>query len=431
MIGWVSGGLNQVSRELPPGPDLPRERQTARLAMRPLAFLEGLRAEHGDVFALRMTGEAPWIVAANPESVATIFKAPPDVLHAGEGKRVLRPLLGDNSVLLLDEERHLEQRKLLLPPFKGNRIEHYESAMRGAAERAMGDWPLGKATPAAPRTRAIALETILRAVFGTEEDGSLDALRDALEELRLPGNEREGRAPSFEKALARADELISAAIDKRAEADAGETHDDMLSLLLQGRHEDGSPMSRIEVRDELISLLVAGHETTGTTLAWALDQLARNPQALAQVEEEAADGGGPYTDAAIKETLRIRPALPLLARAVKEPFRLGEYLLPAGTVVLPAILLVHHRPELYPEPAAFQPERFLDKPPDSRAWMPFGGGVRRCIGAHFALREMRVVLSTLLARARVRAVGPETEAMRCRNITLTPSRGAPVILEPR
>jgi cytochrome P450 len=415
---------------LPPGPDLPREKQTARLAMRPLGFMEDLRERFGEVFTVRMQYEPPWVMVSDPELIGQVFKAPADVLHAGEGKRFLKPILGENSLLLLDEERHMEQRRLLLPPFGANHVQRYEETMRTAAEKAIEDWPLGTESPAETWTRAIALEVILHAVFGAGESERLAPLREALRDLRLSGNSERGSLPAFRQSIDRIDELIYAEISQRG-AEAGNSEDDVLSLLLGARHSDGSPMSEREIRDELMTLLVAGYETTAVTLAWALERLARNPAALARVTEEACDGGGAYTDAAIKETLRLRPAIPIVARAVKRPYALAGHTIPAGAVIGPAVLLLHHRPDIYPEPTEFRPERFLDRPPDPHTWIPFGGGVRRCIGARFALHEMRVVLSSLLARFAVRTTDGRDESMRSRTVILTPARRARLILEER
>jgi cytochrome P450 family 135 len=419
----------QLAGGLPPGPDLPPSRQTARMAMRPLGFVEELRARFGEAFTIRILDEPPWVTISDPELIGQVFKAPPEVLLGGEPKRVVEPILGANSVLLLDGDRHMEQRKLLLPLFAPGRIESYEEAMRAAAERAIGERALGAAEPAASWTRTVALEAILGALFGAGDSRRLGPLRDSLRDLPVPGNAREAEAPAFRDAIERVDRLIFSAIDDRAaETAEGE---DVLSLLIQARHEDGSPLSRVEIRDELMSLLAAGYETTATTMAWALERLARNPEALTRATEEAEGGGGPYTDAVVRETLRVRPAVPFVPRAVKAPFELAGYLIPPGTTIMAAILLLHHRPEVYPEPLEFRPERFLGSPPDPHTWLPFGGGVRRCIGARFALHEMRVVLSTLLSRVTLRGEGEQPEAMRSRDVTLTPARGAPLLLESR
>ncbi len=415
--------------ELPPGPQLSRERQTARMAVRPAAFLQELWTAYGDIFTIHLIDERPWVIAGDPESITQVLRAPPEALHAGEARRVMEPVLGANSVLLLDEDRHMEQRKLLLPPFGAGHVGRYQDAMRRAAERAMDRWPVGREEAAAPWTRAITLEVMLHAVFGVGKGVRLDALRCTLRDLQLPGNSREAKAPAFVEALAQVDELVYAEIANRAPvAQEGE---DVLSLLLMARHEDGSPMSREEIRDELISLLVAGYETTATTLAWALALLARDASRLSLAAAAARQGDSDYIDAVVKETLRLRPAVPLIPRLAKAPFALGEYLIPPDTTLIAAVLLLHHRADLYPDPCSFQPERFTANQPGAHTWLPFGGGVRRCIGARFALLEMRVVLAALLDRFHVRAVDERPEAMRSRDVTLTPSRGAPVILEPR
>jgi cytochrome P450 len=402
------------------------------MVMRPLAFLEGLRERFGDIFTVRVVDERPWVLVSDPDLIGLIFKAPTETLRAGEAREILRPFLGDSSVMLLDGEAHAQQRRLLLPPFGGGRLERYTETMREAAAHAVAAWPRGVAEPAARWTRAIALEVILRVVFGVKGDRRLESLRAALQSLRAPQNAREAAAPAFREAIAQVDALLFAEIaERRRSAAGGAQGDDVLSLLFEARHEDGRPMSDREIRDELMTLLAAGYETTATTLAWTLEQLARRPAALAEVEREADGGGGPYTDAAIKEALRIRPALPVIVRTATAPFRLGRYELPAGTMIMPAILLVHHRADLYPDPGAFRPERFLGSPPDTNTWIPFGGGSRRCIGARFALHEMGIVLATLLAKVRPHPARTDPEPMRRRDITLTPAHGAELVLQPR
>jgi len=433
---------------MPPGPRLPTAVQTARWAVRPLPFLLELQRRYGDVFSFQLFHEDPWVMVSDPELVKRVFTAPADVLHAGEGNRILEPVLGPQSVLLLDEDAHLRQRKLLLPPFHGDRMERYGEVMRDVVEAEIARWPAGEAAPAWPRMQAITLEVILRAVFGVTEPARLDPLRVALREmLDFMGDNRRmvalvalgpqratrSRLLGFRQLMARADELVLAEVARHRGYDDLEDRDDVLSLLLQARHEDGSGMSDSELRDELMTLLVAGHETTATALGWAVERLVRHPDALAQTVAEAADDGGPYTEAVIQETLRLRPVIPVVARHVKQPFELGDHLIPVGATITPCILLMHRRPDVYPDPNAFRPERFLEQPPGTYTWIPFGGGVRRCIGASFALFEMRVVLSTLLAQATV-AVDPARsgrEGTRRRAITLTPARGARVVLQPR
>jgi cytochrome P450 len=431
---------------LPPGSDAPRARQTTRWMARPLSFLKSLQKEHGDMFTIHLLNEDPWVMVGDPELVERVFKAPGDVLHAGEPKRILEPIVGPHSVLLLDEASHLRQRRLLLPPFHGDRMMRYGETMRAAAEAELARWPSGEPVPSARPMGAITLEVILRAVFGVTEREHLEPLRKTLgglldftaDDARVvlvalgePERLDHDRLAAFRDVLARTDRLVLAEIARRREQpDLGE-RDDIMSLLLGARHEDGSPISDAELRDELVTLLVAGHETTATSLAWALERLVRSPEALERTVAEADGGGGPYTDAVIFETLRLRPVFPMVARAVKKPFELGGYTIPPGVTVMPAISLLHRRPDLYPEPDSFRPERFRGKRPGTYTWIPFGGGSRRCLGASFAMFEMRIVLSTLLARARVRAAEPEPETAKRRLIALPPARGGRVVLEPR
>jgi cytochrome P450 len=429
---------------LPPGPELPRSRQTARWIARPVRFLQSLQEHHGDVFTLHLLQEAPWVMVSDPELVKQIFTAPADVLHAGGQKRILEPVLGSKSVLLSDGDEHMRRRKLLLPPFNRDRVAAYEGAMRAAAEAEVARRPLGVAAPAAPWMGAIALEVILRAGFGPVEEERLASLREAIEQLMtylaeprralvaLGRRSRlgEDRFAELRELLALADEQVFAEIARRR-GRSGERGDDVLSLLLEARHEDGSTIADDELRDELMTLVVAGHETTATSLAWALEQLVRNPEALEQTAAEAADGGGPYTDAVVRETLRLRSPFMVVPRLAMKPFRLGDIAIPPGVAVTPSIPLVHRRPDVYPDPEAFRPERFLERAPGTYSWIPFGGGVRRCLGAGFSMLEMRVVLSTLLSRAKMRVADAEPEPAARRLLVMAPSRGARIVLEPR
>lgn len=435
----------QIPAGLPPAVEMPRARQTARWLSRPLEFLRALREEHGDMFTLHLLQEEPWVMVADPQLVEQVFRAPADVLHAGEPKRILAPMVGPNSVLLLDESRHMRQRRLLLPPFHGDRMARYAETIRTAAEAELRRWPMGAHEASAPHMGTITLEVILRAVFGVSERERLEPLRGALGALLdftasapravfvalgEPGRLAGERFRGFRRMLERTDSAVLAEIARRRRPGA-ERGEDIMSLLLEASHEDGSPMSDAELRDELVTLLIAGHETTATSLAWALERLARSPLALARTAAEAADGGGPYTDATIQETLRMRPVFPMVARAVKKPLRLGGYEIPAGVTVMPSIALVHHRPDLYPDPDRFRPERFLERPPGTYTWIPFGGGVRRCLGASFAQYEMRIVLSTLLDQAELQVEDGEPETARRRLLTLPPSAGGRVVLHRR
>jgi cytochrome P450 len=436
-------GEAAVLSGLPPGPELPPARQSRRWIGRPVSFLRELQAEHGDLFTLQLQYQDPWVVVADPVQVKQVFTAPSDVLHSGEANAHLVPALGLNSLLTLDGPAHLRHRRLLLPSFQGEHVARYREIVRAATERELESWPRGEAGPAAQRMLMLTLEVILRAVFGVEERESLDPLRGALNALvraaegarlaLLGRGERLGeeRFAEFRAALALSHELVLAEIARhRADPRLGE-RDDVMSLLLQARYEDGSAMTDVDLRDELMTLLLAGHETTAMSLAWALEQLARNPEALRRLEAEAEEGGGPYTEAAIRETLRICPVFAVVARKVKQPFELGGYTIPAGVTIMPSPVLVHHRPDLYPQPDEFRPERFLEQPPGTYTWIPFGGGVRRCLGAGFAQLEMQVVLATLLARVHPRPLRPEPEGAKRRLITLGPAQGAQLILEQR
>ena len=428
---------------LPPGSELPPLRQAARWLADPVEFMRSLQRRHGDVFTVRLPGEEPWVMVGHPELVKQVFTAPREALGAGDQKRILRPIVGPMSVMLTDGEAHMRARRLLLPPFHAKRIAGYEATMRAVAEQEIVRWPAGVTAPAAPRLATIALEVILRTVFGLDDDGRRASMREAIERLvesatatgsgrvaYARGGEESGR-PTLRALVGRVDELLLATIAERRDA-AGEGGEDVLSLLLQARYEDGSPISDAELRDQLMTLLIAGHETVATSLAWGLERLVRTPRALGRTVAEAPDGGGPYTDAVVRETLRVRPVILAVPRLTRRPFRLGDHEIPAGVSLTPSIPLVHLRPELYPDPEAFRPERFLEKPPGTYTWIPFGGGTRRCIGAGFSLLEMRAVLSTLLARAKVRVGENSAAEPPARRLVVTaPARGAELELELR
>ena len=421
---------------LPPGPRLPRAVQTAAWITRPAPYLARAQARFGDVFTIRIGGEPPWVMLAHPDAVKEVFTGDPAVMHAGKANLVLRPLVGHASVLLLDGPRHMAQRKLMLPSFHGSRMAGYEGLVRRIAAEHVAGWPRGAAVPLAPRMQAITLDVVLRVIFGVEERSERLAplrgrLRDmlgrvfsggAMLAMAGIGPRNVERARLFERWLRPVDALLQEQIEERRRAPGN----DVLSLLLAARHGDGSPMSDRELRDELVTLLVAGHETTATALAWTVERLVRTPGGW----EALRAGGEPYAEAAAKEALRLRPVLPVVLRNLQAPARVAGLDLPAGTVVAPSILLVHRRPELYPDPAAFRPERFLGPEPQggTYTWIPFGGGVRRCLGAAFALMELRVVLAELAARAAAAPARPEREPTARRAITLIPGRGAEVVL---
>ena len=365
----------------------------------------------------------------DPADVRTVFTGDPEVLHAGKGNKVLRPVLGRRSVLLLDQPDHLPQRKLLLPPFHGDRMGAFAETMREIAERELGGWEGEVAT--APRMQELTLAVILETVFGSQHESALHlALRRALDMVAGPrgiaamailGADWAERLRVFDGVLRPVDALIAEEVATRR-AQPGQ---DVLSMLVQARREDGSPMTDRDIRDELMTLLVAGHETTATALAWAVERLARHPDAWARLREE----GEPYADAVVKETLRLRPVLPIVIRNLQKDFEVGGRTIPAGNDLVPCIWLMHRREDLYPEPHAFRPERWLGTKPGTYTWIPFGGGVRRCLGAAFADLEMRIVLQALAARhERIAPDRQGHEPVRRRAITLTPARGGRVRL---
>jgi cytochrome P450 len=429
---------------LPPGPRLPAVAQVGLYARDPLGFLIRFQRRYGDIFSVSFPFYKRLVYVAEPALVKQLFTTSPEQAHAGEANAtVLEPALGPNSVLTLDEAPHMRQRKLLLPPFHGERIERYGELIREATLREMESWPVGEPFALRPHTQRITLAVIMRAVFGVHDEDRLARFERLIETFagRLslvtafpPLRRNLGRWSPWTRFLAAREALDAFIYEeialRRTENAAGEGEaDDVLSLLMAARHDDGSPMSDAELRDELVTILGAGHETTATGLAWAMERLLRNPRVLAQLRDSIAAGEDAYLDATIKETLRARPVLVDVARKLTAPLEIGGYELPAGTFLMAAIAALHYREDLFPDPDEFRPERFLDGKADTYAWIPFGGGVRRCIGAAFAEYEMRIVLRAILERADLSAPDPKPEKAKVRNITLAPGKGTVVSLD--
>jgi cytochrome P450 len=422
---------------------MPSALQTIGWWSRPTAFAERCRARYGRRFTIRLLGQSPFVIISDPEEIKQVFQAPPEVLHPGEGASILEPIVGPNSVILLDEGPHLRQRKLLLPAFHGEKMQALSGLMSELAEREVASWPLEQPVALHPPVRRLTLEIILRAVFGLERGAQLDELRDLLTEVLafgdsplslIPPAQRllKGRGPvgRMERISARADELIFGLIEeRRGEHGDGE---DVLSMLLGARDEDGEPMTAPELRDELVTALVAGHETTASQLAWAFERIAREPHVQSRLHAELDDGeDDAYLTATINEILRRRPVLPNAEpRLVKQPIEVGGIRYEPGVVLFASAYLVHHDADIYPDPYAFRPERFLGQSPGTYTWIPFGGGRRRCIGASFALLEMKLVLRAALQRHELRPAG-EPEVTRRRGIAFSPSGGSRVILTQR
>jgi cytochrome P450 len=430
-----------AERRLPPGPPLPRLVQTAIWSRQARRMLFSCQDRYGDIFRLKIAYEGTWVMLADPDAVKQVFTGDPRVFHAGEGNQILAPVLGRNSILVLDEKPHISQRRLLLPPFHGERMQAYGETMAEIAAAEIETWPSGTAYELRPRMQAITLDIILRTVFGVREGERMAELRDALRDfldlttnprlllpLLLVGPERVRSLGAFRRRIERVDRLIHREIAERRRAGDLEQRDDILSLLVGAHHEDGSAMRDEEMRDELLTLLVAGHETTATSLAWAVERLSRRPEKLDRLRGEVEAGSEDYLTATIQETLRLRPVISIVIRRLTEPVEIGGYELPAGVSVTPSVYLVHRNPEIYPQPQAFKPERFLDNPPGTYTWIPFGGGVRRCLGASFAQFEMAVVLKELVKRREIRPASPEPERVFRRAITETPRHNAEVVL---
>ncbi len=408
------------------------------------------RERYGKRFSVRLLGQLPFVVLSDPDEIKEVFQASPEVLHPGEGARILEPIVGPNSVILLDEKPHLSQRKLMLPAFHGDAMQSLAELMSELTEREIATWPQDEPVALHPRLQQLTLEIVLRAVFGLEQGAQLDRLRELLTQLLefaenpislLPFAQRAlaGRGPMgrLERLGEETDRLIFELIEQRRSEDA--QGPDVLTLLLGAEHEDGSPMSPAELRDELVTALVAGHETTASQLAWGFELLARSPRVarrLARGDLRRRPGRRPYLTATIHEIMRRRPVLMNAEpRLVKKQVEIGGVSYPPGVVLIASAYLVHHDPDIYPQPNAFRPERFLEseggKAPGTYTWLPFGGGRRRCLGASFAMLEMKIVLRQVLARNLVLPVGEHAESARRRSITISPSRGCEVVLRAR
>ena len=418
---------------------LPKPLQTARFIARPIPFMERWRSELGETFHASLFGPGELVFISDPPSLKALFAADRVNTIAPGRNIILRPLLGKGSLLLQEGDEHLRRRKLMLPPFHGERMRAYEGVIVEATERALASWPEGEEFALHPSMQAITLEVILRAVFGVEDVGRRDELRDGLVEILgataspvavgfiTPGVRRLPVYRRLARLRERTDELLFAEIAERRRDPDVEGRDDILSMLVAARFEDGSSMDDAELRDQLMTLLLAGHETTATGLAWTFDLLLHRPDALERLRAEVEAGERGYLEAVIDESLRVRPVVPFTGRELRADAELGGYELAAGTVVMAAIYLAHTRADVYPEPYAFRPERFLDGGPETFSWIPFGGGTRRCIGAAFAQLEMRVAIETILRSVELRPASPEPEQPVRRNVTLSPANGTRVL----
>jgi cytochrome P450 len=431
---------------MPLPPELPRGPlwQTLGWTFRPLAFMARGRAQIGDAFSVSFVGfERPMVLISDPAAVKALYTERRNGLPPGRSFQ-LEPVLGARSVLLLEGEEHIARRRLMLPPFHGERMRSYEGIAREIVTAEIDSWPIGTEFPIHERMQAITLEVILRAVFGVAEGPRLDALRGMLGNLLVETGSptmilralvarRRGRDPlaSVRTRLDQVDEALMAEIAEHRRQPDLEHRDDILSMLMTATFEDGTSMDDRELRDQLMTLLLAGHETTATALAWTFDLLLRHPVEMGLLRGSLENGEDAYLKATISESLRLRPVVPLAGRRLAEDLITDDLELPAGTDVTAAIWLTHTDPKLYPHPFAFRPERFLEAAPETYAWIPFGGGVRRCLGAAFAEFEMRIVLREVLLRTSLHKVDPRPERTGRRNITFSPRAGTPVVIDSR
>jgi cytochrome P450 family 135 len=430
----------------PPTVPLPRPAQVLRLNQRQIEFVFKARRELGDVFRVRGSQPGGTVFTCHPDHVKSLLTAKPEQAPSLTGESPLRPIVGPNSVLTAVGERHMRQRKLLLPSFHGQAIAQYEQMIHDAAECEIERWPVGRPIALAPRMQAITLDVIMAGIFGisgrpkrdTPEFWLRQVIRGALFASTLPAAQlaelmnigRDEPVGLQRVGLEFVDRPTYAVIRSRRRAADVAERSDILSLLIAARTEDDEALTDEELRDELLTLVLAGHETTANQLAWTWERLVRNPAAYDRLVETIRGNGDPtnVVETTIQESMRSRPVIPIIGRRVMVPWRLGEYLVPGDTPVGVSILLLHHREDLYPDPFAFRPERWDGRKPGTYEWIPFGGGIRRCLGAALAMAEQRIVLGQMARRLDIDAVEAEPERAKHRNVTMIPSKGAKVVV---
>ncbi|OLP01852.1 cytochrome P450 [Mycolicibacterium porcinum] len=420
---------------LPPGPPLPPSVQAALMLHYWPRFVSACRRRYGDVFTLRVATMGTMVYLADPADIKMVFAGDPTIFHAGEANSVLSSLLGDSSVLVIDEDEHHQRRRQMLPPFHRDAVARQTEIMTEIAAANIAGWPVGTTFAVAPKMAEITLEVILRTVIGASDPARLAALRSVMPRLlsvgpwetlalAMPGLQRRRPWRSLQRNVEEADRLLYAEIaDRRADPELA-TRTDVLAMLVRSADESGHTMTDRELRDQLMTLIVAGHETTATALSWALERLTRHPAVLDKAVRAARDGDDEYLDAVAKETLRIRPVVFDVGRVLKQPVELAGHRLPAGVMVAPGIGLVHERDDVYPDAGRFDPDRMLGAALGPTTWLPFGGGNRRCLGATFAMVELRVVLREILCRVDLFTTTTAGERQRVKHVTLVPSRGA-------
>ena len=423
--------------------------QLVRFSQRQIEFVFRARRELGETFRMRAVIDGETVITSHPDHVRSLFTAKPHLVPSLTAESPLRPIVGPNSVLTANGPRHLRQRKLLLPAFHGDAIARYAEMIREAAEREIARWPVGQPFELAGRMQAITLDVIMSGIFGIggkPERGTPEhRLRQTVRQLTVASTwpvaqlgeimnaGREEPIGLMRRGIGLLDRATYPVIAARRAADDLDERTDILSMLLRATTEDGEPLTDRELRDELLTLVLAGHETTANSLAWTWERLVRTPDAYDRLREAVRDDerADDHVEAAIVEGMRSRPVIPIIGRRPTVPWRLGDYVVPAGTPITISILLVHHREDLYPDPFAYRPERFLDHKPGTYEWIPFGGGTRRCLGASLAMAEQRVVMRAMAERLDLEPDRPEPEHAQHRNVTMIPARGARVVVRAR
>ena len=404
----------------------------------------------GDRFLVPMpAATGPWLCLTDPEDIKRVFTADTDVLRLGAALAKVSAhhlVLGPTGLTNLDGPEHMRMRRRQLPPFHGRALPNYEKTMEHKTEEALARWPLGRLSASQPHIEEITLEVMMATVFGVTDPTRVERLRAATLALLREGHSRrffiqtmiatsrqngwERPFPRIRRAVDAVDAVVMEEVSQRRSE--GRLDDqDVLGMFLRTPDEQGHLMSANEICDAMRTLLLGGHDTTASTLTWVLERVSRYPEVLARLEAAALHGDDEYLDAVIKETMRLRPAFPLTARLATEPFELPGLTIPSGTMVAPYITLVHRRHELYPDPLAFRPERFLNSRAGTYTWIPFGGGPRRCIGAAFSMTEARIVLRTILRHSRVEPSQRRPERVVHRNVFVVPARGGRITLQLR
>lgn len=439
----MTDSTQKIEGRLPPGPRLPSALQTLYWSSRPLPFMRACRARFGEIFTLRIRHTGTWVLLSDPADVKTVFTADAGTLGVGEANTLLGPVLGQSSVMLLEEPAHMVHRKRMLPPFHGRQMLDYGEVVTDVTREEIARWPVGEPFPLWPRMQSITLDVIMRATFGSMQTPEMKRLRELMRRLtewmnsprRLAVLAAFGPRWLIRNASFRAvmDPVEAAVLEevrrRRAGPAAPEQQRDIFWIIEHAHAAEGTPLSEQEMRDELMTLILDG--PTSSSLAWAFERLMRSPEKLRRLRQEIACGDETYLDAVVRETLRLRPAVPVVVRRLLTPMQLGGHTVPAGATVAPCIYLMHHREDLYPDPDSFQPERFLDAPAGTYTWIPFGGGVRRCAAASFALLEMKRVIQTVLREVELQPVQQRSEKVIKSSIAYAPEHWATAVISRR